>query len=91
MRRHWALREHGRLTVDFAKSVCLDRGAWDVMTDQQENNEHYRQLSSTAFSEPNLVPLQPATSKDPPLSTGNRGLLRGAQRLFKGNSLTVDT
>lgn len=66
MRRHWALREHGRLTVDFAKSVCLDRGAWDVMTDQQENNEHYRQLSSTAFSEPNLVPLQPATSKDPP-------------------------
>lgn len=71
MHRHWALREHERLTVDFAKSLCLDRALWergagDVMTDQQENNEHYRQLSSTAFSEPNLVPLQPATSKDPP-------------------------
>lgn len=81
--------------MDFAKSVCVDRALWergagDVMIDKQENSEHYRQLSSTAFSEPNLVPLQPATSKNPQLH-GNRGLLRGAQRLFKDNSLTVDT
>lgn len=61
------------------------------MIDKQGNERigESRALPAT-FSEPSLVPLQPATAEDPPnfpLEKG--GLPRGAQRLFKGTTANI--
>lgn len=39
------------------------------MMEKQGNNVELKKLSSATFSEPSLVPLQPATAEDPSPST----------------------
>lgn len=60
------------------------------MIDKQGNERigESRALPAT-FSEPSLVPLQPATAEDPLTSHRKRGLPRGAQRLFKGTTANI--
>lgn len=61
------------------------------MTDKQGNSERSREKPRSAtFSEPSLVPLQPATAKDTPnFLLDGEGLPRGAQRLFKDTGTTT--